>query len=223
MDEQRFEDRLQAFIEEIKQEDQMTEKQRSILEAAIKLFASKGFHASSTSEIAREAGVAEGTIFRHYKTKKDILIAAVAPVIVKIAAPYILKDIRTITEARAEKSFADIVTELYRNRLSLLEANEKHFRILIQEAFFHEELRETLLQTVAKEGKQIIQRFVEQRIEAGELRPLPPEVLMRIVLSLLLGMVAFKYVVGKEEFASLPEEEQIDLTVDILMNGISQR
>ncbi|UFJ39842.1 TetR/AcrR family transcriptional regulator [Brevibacillus humidisoli] len=223
MSDQRFEDRLQAFIEEMKHEDKMTEKQRSILEAAIKLFAGKGFHATSTSEIAKEAGVAEGTIFRHYKTKKDILIAAVAPVIVKIAAPFILSDIREILKTQVQKSFADVASELFKNRLSLLQTNEKHFRILIQEVFFHEELREALIDAVAREALGIVKEFVEQKIDAGELRPLPPEVIVRVIFSLLVGTVVFKYAIGREEYALLPEEEQVALTVDILMNGISRR
>lgn len=48
----------------------LSEKQIKILEAAIEIFAEKGYASTSTSEIAKRAGVAEGTIFRHYKTKK---------------------------------------------------------------------------------------------------------------------------------------------------------
>lgn len=223
MSERNFEQHLQLFMEELKQSDQMTEKQRRILEAAIRLFASKGYHATSTSEIAKEAGVAEGTIFRHYKTKKDILIATVAPLVVKIAAPFLLNDVREILETQIKKPVSEIFTELYKNRLALLAANEKHFRILIQEAFFHDELREALIHTVAGEGTRLIRQFVEQKIAAGELRPLPPEVIVRAVFSLMLGMVAFKYLVAKEDYARLPEEEQIALTVDILLHGITHR
>ncbi|MFM1653222.1 TetR/AcrR family transcriptional regulator [Brevibacillus sp. B_LB10_24] len=223
MNESGFEEVLQTFLEEIKREDKMTEKQRRILEASIKLFAEKGFHASSTSEIAKEAGVAEGTIFRHYKSKKDILIAVVAPAITKIAVPYILKDVRKILADNNDRSFADVLARLYKNRLELIAANEKHFRILLQEAFFHEELRQALLYTVATEMKQLASQFVLQRIDAGELRPLPPEVIFRVIFSLILGLVTFKYTVGQEEYRMLDEDEQVALTMDILMNGIARR
>src|SRR5690554_2141452 len=53
----------------------MTEKQSRIIQAAVEIFSEKGYAASSTSEIAQKAGVAEGTIFRHYKTKKDLLMS----------------------------------------------------------------------------------------------------------------------------------------------------
>jgi AcrR family transcriptional regulator len=48
----------------------LTNTQKKIIDAAIKVFSEKGFEGATTSEIAQEAGVAEGTIFRHFSTKK---------------------------------------------------------------------------------------------------------------------------------------------------------
>lgn len=217
-----FEEGLLQYVEELKDESEMTEKQRSILRASIKLFAEKGFHASSTSEIAKEAGVAEGTIFRHYKSKKDILLAVVAPVLVKFAAPFILKDIREILEEQTQKSFAQIVTELYRNRLDLINANAKHIRILLQEAFFHDEIREALITNVFQVAKGMAQKLIEQKIDTGELRPLPSEAVFRAVLSSLIGLVLFGKVLEPNEFGKRSDDEQVALTVDILLNGIGK-
>ena len=50
------------------------EKYDRILEAAIKVFAEKGFHQSTISQIARQAGVADGTIYLYFKNKDDILV-----------------------------------------------------------------------------------------------------------------------------------------------------
>ncbi len=55
----------------------MTEKQISILESALELFSSKGFDAVPTSLIAKQAGVSEGLIFRHFKNKLGLLNAIV--------------------------------------------------------------------------------------------------------------------------------------------------
>lgn len=218
-----FEDSLQKFVDEIKDEKEMTEKQKQILAASVKLFATKGFHASSTAEIAKEAGVAEGTIFRHYKSKKDILIAVVAPLLVKFATPFIIKDVRKIFSEQEKKSVAQVITQLVKNRLELIDANLKHFQIVIQEAFFHEELREALLQSVVKEARGLATQFITARIESGELRPLPPDVVVRTFISMVFGMVYFKYVVDPEQYRERSEEEQIELAVDILLNGIANR
>ncbi len=50
-------------------------KHQRILKAAIKVFAEKGFYNSRVSEIAKEANVADGTIYLYFKNKDDILIS----------------------------------------------------------------------------------------------------------------------------------------------------
>jgi len=51
------------------------EKSRKIIAAATKIFAKKGFYKAKISEIAQEAGIADGTIYIYFKHKDDILIA----------------------------------------------------------------------------------------------------------------------------------------------------
>ena len=50
------------------------DKYHRILEAAIKVFAEQGFFRSTISQIAKEAGVADGTIYLYFKNKDDILL-----------------------------------------------------------------------------------------------------------------------------------------------------
>ncbi len=53
----------------------MVSKRDLILEAAMHLFIEKGIHATPTSLIAKQAGVATGTLFHHFKTKEDLVHA----------------------------------------------------------------------------------------------------------------------------------------------------
>ncbi len=55
----------------------MTEKQEKILNAALDLFAHEGFKATSTSKVAKKAGVSEGLIFRHFENKEGLLQAII--------------------------------------------------------------------------------------------------------------------------------------------------
>ena len=50
-----------------------SDKYQTILEAAIRVFARSGYHNSTVSQIAKEAGVADGTIYLYFKNKDDIL------------------------------------------------------------------------------------------------------------------------------------------------------
>ncbi|GAB4320449.1 MAG: hypothetical protein Kow00127_12730 [Bacteroidales bacterium] len=72
----------------------MSEKKDKIVESALQLFATEGFHATSTSRVARKAGVSEGLIFRHFGNKAGLLDA-------------ILKE----GEAKFKNLVADIVME----------------------------------------------------------------------------------------------------------------
>jgi len=51
------------------------DKRNAILEAATRLFAERGLTAAPTSEISKQAGVAEGTLFTYFKTKDDLINA----------------------------------------------------------------------------------------------------------------------------------------------------
>lgn len=53
----------------------MTEKQEKILSSALRLFAERGYAATSTAKVAKAAGVSEGLIFRHFKNKEGLLAA----------------------------------------------------------------------------------------------------------------------------------------------------
>ena len=55
------------------QADKNPDKYHRILTAAVKVFAQRGFHQATIAQIARQAGVADGTIYLYFKNKDDIL------------------------------------------------------------------------------------------------------------------------------------------------------
>ncbi len=73
-----------------------TDKRERILKAAIRVFARKGFYSTRVSEIAKAAGVADGTIYLYFKNKDDVLIS--------IFQDRISKLLEVLTEAVAQKS-----------------------------------------------------------------------------------------------------------------------
>ena len=52
-----------------------SQKRRRILDGALRAFARKGFYGTKVSEIAQEAGVADGTIYLYFRNKDDLLIS----------------------------------------------------------------------------------------------------------------------------------------------------
>lgn len=50
-------------------------KYKQIIDAAVRVIAKNGYHASQVAKIAKEAGVADGTIYLYFKNKEDILVS----------------------------------------------------------------------------------------------------------------------------------------------------
>lgn len=88
----------------------MTDKQQSILEAALNLFANEGYNAVSTKMIANQAGVSEALIFRHFQNKKGLLDALYGQVeekLYELGKPILEEtDPKTVIRKSIEQIFA---------------------------------------------------------------------------------------------------------------------
>jgi AcrR family transcriptional regulator len=81
MDPLRFADitqALQQFLGDLDSPGASQRKQLRILEAATELFIRQGYRRTSVDQIARNAGVAKGTVYLYFKTKAELLVYAVA-------------------------------------------------------------------------------------------------------------------------------------------------
>ena len=74
------------------------EKKQRIKDAAIKLMSEKGYHSTSSNEIAKEAGVSIGTFYSYYKDKKDLYKELVADIYNVVLTPMNMS-----TESESEK------------------------------------------------------------------------------------------------------------------------
>ncbi len=64
---------MPAQLQTSKDTKPVTDKRQAILDTALALFVSQGFHATSTASIAKQAGVATGTLFHHFPTKENLM------------------------------------------------------------------------------------------------------------------------------------------------------
>ncbi|MGM0877195.1 MAG: TetR/AcrR family transcriptional regulator [Bacillota bacterium] len=199
-------------------EEELTEKQKKILAAAIESFAVKGYAATSTSEIAKKAGVAEGTIFRHYKTKKELLLSIVAPMMAKLIAPFVIKDFNKVLNQDYE-CFEDFVRAMIENRTKFLINNMQLFRILIQEIPFQPELKEQFKEHIAKKIFERFQKVIEHYQAKGQIIDIPPFSVIRMTASTIFGYVIARILLVPE--AEWDDEAEIERTVQFLMHGLS--
>jgi AcrR family transcriptional regulator len=202
----------------LESENKETAKQKKILEAAIHTFAEKGFSGASTNEIAQRAGVAEATIFKHYRSKKGLLLRLVIPSISKLIFPLLLRPVLDILDQ--EKPLPDIMEQLIEDRINLIEKNWKVIRVIIVESLFHPEIREALVNHVIKANVPLLIERVDQLKAAGKIRgEIPTYAVIRSFMSTLFGYLITRnplnFVVTESE------ESDRKWLVDALLYGIS--
>src|SRR5699024_11243666 len=89
---------IKDIVEEIVPKlEHLTEKQRLVIESALILFSEKGYKQTSTSDIAKRAGVAEGTVYKQFKNKESLLYAGLVPIIKDNIAPTVAEEDRKST------------------------------------------------------------------------------------------------------------------------------
>lgn len=180
------------------------ERRQDILEAALSIFTKKGYNGSTTAEIARAAGVAEGTIFRHFATKKELLIATLKP--------KLLDGIIYLDKHHKEASPEEFFRCFLKNRLALIKENDALFRFMFAEAQYHREVKEALFKVIFEQGVKIVKPWYEMGVERGDFRPLP----FIPTLRSFMGMVMF-YGIFSHAFPSLSPEETLEEATDHML------
>ncbi|WP_025691760.1 TetR/AcrR family transcriptional regulator [Paenibacillus zanthoxyli] len=199
-------------------EEKMTPKQIAILQAAVDVFAEKGYAGAATSEIAQKAGVAEGTIFRYYKTKKDLLLSIVGPTMSRLLAPFVIRNFGNLLDSSFD-SYEDFLRALIRNRLDFARKNFKILQILIQEIPFHPKLREQFMEEIIGKVLERISVHVEHFKQKGEIIDVPAPALIRFTVSATIGYIMTRLLLQPNK--EWNDEEEVELLIRFIMHGIA--
>ena len=195
----------------------LSDKQQRVLQAALDVFAERGFHGASTSEIAKRAGVAEGTLFKQYKTKKELMIGVLAPVFAHVIAPVVLNEVREILQA-PHATVEDFLLTIFRNRLAFLTKHERVARIALQEVPFHGEVRELVKSTMAAQVLPDAIALVERFQREGKVRAAEPTSVLRVIAGTFFTFVFTRMMVAPE--AAWDDDAEVTLMAQVLAQGL---
>jgi len=186
------------------------DKYHRILEAAVTVFANSGFHESTISQIARAAGVADGTIYLYFKNKDDILVHF-----------FNYKTRQVFARFREEVDQAMTAVDKLRNliRRHLDEFQKDRFMAVLYQAETHRtnRLAEEQIREMHKMYLDLIAEIVEQGQVEGSIRR-----------DLYVGLVKRYIIGGVDEVINtwLHSDGTYDLTsmgdplVDLFIRGI---
>lgn len=208
---------LDEMAKILEKSNKQTVKQKKIIEVAITSFAEKGYSNTSTSEIAKKAGVAEGTIFKHYGTKENLLLSIMVPFL-KDFFPTMADEL--IGELMNDKrSFEEFLRVLLTNRSAFLAENREIFQVFIKEIFYKEELRNEFLPFVLEVGSNHLIKVIEAFKQRGEIRDIPNEIILKMLVTVIGGLFISNFALLNKHSVS---ENEIEEAIFFLLNGLGQ-
>lgn len=208
---------LNALAGTMKLSGKKTVKQERIIESTITLFAEKGYSNTSTAEISKMAGVAEGTIFKHYGTKENLLLSLLVPFLrdfLPVMADELVEDLMY-----EEISFEDFLRNLLKNRTEFFLENREIFQIFIKELIYKEDLKNELLPYIIENGSSRLTKVIENFQKRGELIDKPSEFILKTLGTVISGFFISRFVLLNRQSIS---DEEIDEVVFLVLKGIGQ-
>ena len=201
----------------------LPDKEKRILEAAIQISNEKGFSSATTSEIAKRAGVAEGTIFRYFKTKKDILHGVMLQAIKIVSNKVVIASLEKIFKNEEQKDLRTVLKDILMDRFNLVQKFFPMFRVVISEALFHEDIREALYNSLISKIEENITQFFNDMASTGQVRTdIEPMIIIRSIVGNFMIFIGQK-MLFTDNFKVSDSEKEIDSIISIIIDGISPK
>ena len=208
---------LNSYKKDILENKTMTAKCKRVLETSIDLFAKNGYSNTSTSEIAKIAGVAEGTIFKHFGTKENLLLSSIMPFIFDYVLPEMIIDFEDV-EIKG-KIQLEVLKEIVYERFNFMSENYKVAHILLAEVLYREELRikivDGLKSTIMDGFDKILNYFKENKM----IKDVPNGLIVRTVISNIGGYVVLKYIFDPD--GNYNDEKELKYIEELIINAFS--
>jgi AcrR family transcriptional regulator len=194
-----------------------TERPGEILDAALRVFAEKGFSAARMEDIAKAAGVTKGTIYLYFENKEQVFKSLVLELIGGV-----MSGVETHMSA-----YQGPVNELLRFVLKniavvMLQSDRIALpKIIIAEAGNFPALAEFWKREVIDRGMGILRKLMQRGIDSGEFRALPPDHMVRLLIAPMLLSAIWRTTFEQFEPAPFDYQAFVDTHLDVFLRGVS--
>jgi AcrR family transcriptional regulator len=195
---------------------------QELLDAALALFAEKGFSATRAEEVAQRAGVSKGTLYLYYPSKEELFKAVVRNNLSSLIAE------GQEVAANYEGSSADLLIKLLNvwwERVGCTPAASIH-KIMLAEVRNFPELAQFYSDEVIEPADRLFSGCVQRGIEAGEFRDMPLHEVAHALIAPLIFMA-----IHRESFGACPvygahamdPRALLDTHLDLMLRGLQVR
>jgi AcrR family transcriptional regulator len=197
-----------------RRERRISARRRQIIDAAARLFAEKGFHRTTTHDIALAADVSEGTLYNYFESKDELLLAIMD----------MLSDLPGLSECYDDGVPVDareFLVDMLRTRRVMIDQYGPMLQSVLSEILVNPELRKQYYQELVIPGMLLLSAHLQARIDAGQIRSLQTPFAVRLLLSLMLGFYVLE-VLG-DPIIQLQWEEMSQFIANLIYEGAAPR
>jgi AcrR family transcriptional regulator len=187
-------------------------RRHEVIDAACRIFARLGYAATNVEDIAKEAGMAKGTVYLYFKSKEEVFVAVLARDLENLTS-------KTIEGMSAAATFIDRLNVYLNLRLDYLEHNQDFLRVYFAE-FGRCGSRTVLISEVIDKlfwrGFEFMRQCLEQAIARKEIRPVPVDSAAFAIFDLARGF-AERHLRG---WARVSLQEDLAFTRSLILDGL---
>src|SRR5688500_11121535 len=156
------------------------DRKESIVAAATRCFAERGFEGTTTRMLARAAGVSEGLIFRHFPTKKSLYRAIIARRIAEGPAGMMPAEAAERNDDRA------VLSSIASTLIARVSRDPSFMRLMFYSALEGAPLARMFYQARVRRVRSFLASYLERRMNEGAMRVADPVA----VAGAFMGMIA---------------------------------
>jgi AcrR family transcriptional regulator len=149
-----------------------------LIDTALAVFAAKGFATATVKDLSEAAGVTEGLLYHYFRSKEDLLRAA-------LERHYFLPELRRLAAPDRDRSAGEVLLEVGRGFGAMLREHRPLLQVMVRETPTNPAVAERV-ERAQREGVRLLSEYLESRVAAGELRPHDTQTTARLFLYALL-------------------------------------
>lgn len=187
-----------------------------IAEAALHLFAERGYAATKLEDVATAAGIGKGTIYLYFPTKEDLFRAVVRQAV--------LPNLEAVTSLAQtpDTPAADILRAIAERFLTLLDTDLTAIpKLVVAESGNFPALARFYAEEVVHKGMALIRGVLARGIASGEFRPIDLESALPLFSAPLLLLVLWKHSLGRHTDIQFNPRAVVDTHLDVLLHGLA--
>ena len=186
-----------------------------ILDAALELFADKGFAATRINDVAKKAGISKGTLYLYFESKEAMFRAVVQEMI----APQLEREEALVdayqgpTDILLREMIHDWWEHIGNSKLSAIP------KLIISESGNFPELAEFFVDTIVKRARRLYAKAISRGMVRGEFNAFDPDVVARLVIAPMVQLVIWMH--SLQPFDNrIDVKDYLDLHVSFILKNL---